>query len=108
VSIEDGPVRVTYDRIARDRSPSLLTVGTSPPTGTLTEIAISRSWLDSFQVVDIRPVPASSRVDADRVWYEFQGSGAVEFRLRPEAIGWLSGEISIGDADTRLDTVVLP
>jgi hypothetical protein len=89
-----GDVGVDYERFVRLQTPTELTVHVRGGAHK-TNVALSRSFLESFQVDSFSVDPESTAVTPDRVVYTFdqQAPSAVTVVLEPQRVGRQTGTI---------------
>jgi hypothetical protein len=90
---------VEYPRFARAHAPHELTVEWPAPQGQ-TVLWISRSYLDRFNVDEIRPAPVATTVGTDRIYYAFRAHDAgtrvvATFTLEPRSAGAFRGSLGV-------------
>lgn len=90
---------VEYPRFARAQSPLKLTVEwqASQPE---TVLWIARSYVDRFDVEEVRPTPAAVAIGADRMYYTFRTRdagtrAAASFSLKARRAGVLRGSLGV-------------
>ncbi|HSC15908.1 MAG TPA: hypothetical protein VLI71_12360 [Gammaproteobacteria bacterium] len=104
---------VKYSRFCRAHSPLELSVDWLP-RGQEPTLWIARSYLDEFEIEEIRPTPSAVTLEADRIHYAFRSSqpGArveVMFRLKAEHGGPYRGRIGVdGGLDVEVRQLVFP
>lgn|SRR6185503_3805620 len=75
---------------------------------------ISRSYLDGFEIAEIRPTPSGVTVDADRMHYTFRTAKphtpvSVTFMLKPKRGGSFIGRVGLEDElDVEIRQFVFP
>lgn len=94
----EGTLRVTYAALARRDAGTDLRID----AGAATEVAISRAFLDGFQVMAITPAPLATVAAGDEVVLRFAvrppgGKLQVTFALLPVVAGWRTGWLSVAD-----------
>jgi hypothetical protein len=92
---------VRYSRFCRARSPIELTVEWLPRAPE-PKLWIARSYLDEFEIEEIRPAPSAVTLETDRMHYAFRSSRPaarveVMFRLKAEHGGRYRGRIGVDD-----------
>jgi hypothetical protein len=97
-----GELTVKYSRFCRAHSPLELTVGWLPRAEEST-LWIARSYLDEFEIAEIRPAPSSQTLAGERMYYAFRSSNPgtrveVTFRLKAEHGGLYRGRLGSDDA----------
>jgi hypothetical protein len=103
---------VKYSRFCRAHSPIELTVDWVP-RGEQPTLWIARSYLDEFEIEEIRPTPSAVTLEADRIRYAFRSSepgarAAVTFRLKAERGGPYRGRIGVHGLDVEVRQLVFP
>ena len=104
---------VRYTRFGRAHSPIELSVDWLP-RGQEPTLWIARSYLDEFEIEEIRPTPSAVTLDAGRIRYSFRSSppGArveVKFRLKAQHGGPYRGRIGVDDGlDVEVRQLVFP
>lgn len=105
----DG-VSVTYDRSARRTVDTELEVSLErarPPVG----IALSRTFLDGYDVTEVRPQAQRVTAEAGRLVYAFSAlpGGSVSFTLQPKRLGSSRGTVGVtGSPPVRIHQLVFP
>lgn len=110
-----GGVLVDYPRSARYVAPTELMIdveGASLHADTL-EVAVSRQWIDVFELYGISPQPQSERARGEDVVYTFAvtpGQDAeLSFSGRPHHVGPLPGSLQVaGGQRLAFSTFVFP
>jgi hypothetical protein len=103
-----------YARFGRAGSPLELSVEWTPQPGGEAALWIARAYLDQFAVEEVRPVPASTAFDRERIYYTFRAIRAddrihVAFRLRPEHSGRMVGTLGVeAGAAVELNQLIFP
>jgi protein-L-isoaspartate(D-aspartate) O-methyltransferase len=95
-----------YPRFARADAPLELEIEWTPPQRS-TSLWIARAYLDQFEIDEVRPGPAETTFDRDRIYYTFRATEPNErvqvvFRLRPQHGGRFVGSLGV-DADARIE-----
>lgn len=90
---------VEYPRFSRARAPLELEVEWSAAR-LETVLWLARSYVDRFDIDEIRPTPETVTVGADRIYYAFRAREAgtrvaVTFKLRPRSAGALRGSLGV-------------
>jgi hypothetical protein len=104
---------VKYSRFCRAHSPIELTVVWVPRTQE-PALWIARSYLDEFEIEEIRPTPSAVTLETDRIHYAFRSSRPaarveVTFRLKAEHGGRYRGRIGVDDGlDVEVRQLVFP
>ena len=104
---------VKYSRFYRAHSPIELAFDWSP-RGQEPALWISRSYLDVFEIAEIRPTPSAVTQEPDRIYYAFRSSKpgarvAVTFMLKAEHGGSLRGRMGVdGGLDVEIRQLVFP
>jgi hypothetical protein len=110
----DGALDVSYDRIERFSTPSILTIRFGPRAIHDGEVHLwmSDSLVKPLGNQRIIPQPSASRLDGDGIFYTFPSSprsGSVEFALEPAAPGINNLEIRMpGEEPLKLRIFVVP
>jgi len=115
VASADGRVLVTYPRFDRYVAPSQLEVRIEPaalPGGSV-ELALSRRWVDVFELYGISPTPDRERADGADIVYRFSTTPGqpleIGFFGRPHHVGPLPGSLAVaGGERLSFSTFVLP
>ena len=92
---------VRYPRFSRASSPIELTVEWASRADE-PALWIARSYLDQFEIEEIRPSPSAVTLDGDRIRYAFRAGdsvrrAAVTFRLKAERGGAHRGRIGVDE-----------
>ena len=104
---------VKYSRFCRAHTPIDLIVEWAPRAEEPT-LWIARSYLDEFEIEEIRPTPSAVTLEADRIRYAFRSSPRaarvqVAFRLKAERGGRYRGRIGIdAGPDVEVRQLVFP
>lgn len=90
-----------YPRFCRAQAPHDLVIEWLPRREEAT-LWFSRSYLDDFEIQEIRPTPAAVIADAERIYYTFRAREprarvGVRFTLKPEHGGSFRGRIGSDD-----------
>lgn len=98
--------RVEYLRFARWQAPQSLVVSANTAGATSLQVAFDRSFLDSMQVQQITPQPATTKASGNDFIYTFDTTGPgtatdVTFSLQPTSLGTIHGAISLVTAGSR-------
>lgn len=78
-----------------------------PAAEELVRVWISNEYLTSLQLDTIHPIPSESVNRDDGVEYEFKSYGGalnVVFGVTPQAVGTLTGEVSVNDSPKQTFT----
>ena len=91
----DG-VTVTYDRFGRRSVDTQLEVKVLRASAPV-DVAISREFLDGYDVSEVRPEPQKVTSYADRLVFTFAQPGAtVAFTMQPQRVGSGHGTVTVG------------
>jgi hypothetical protein len=102
---------VTYPRYARAHGSLRVTIDwLSRGDATLW---IARSYLDGFEIHEIRPVPTTVTAAPERIYYTFRalerdGRIRVDFTLKPSHGGAFRGRLGAADTDVEVRQFVFP
>ena len=107
---------VSYDRIERHRSPSMLeiTVATAAADGGTIELWLDRQYVDALGIERILPQPESVETDDRRISYTFEVDtsrprAVISFDVLYQALGMQSGGVGISDgASVSYRQFILP
>ena len=104
----DG-VTVTYDRFGRRSVDTQLEVATARARSPVA-VAISREFLDGYDVSEVRPQPERVVAYADRLVFTFAEPGAsVAFTMQPQRVGSITGTVTVaGSRPVDLHQFVYP
>ena len=108
-----GALTARYPRFCRAHAPLELAVEWLPRQEPAA-LWISRSYLDGFEIAEIRPTPSSVTVDPDRMHYTFRTARphapvSVTFTLKPKRGGSFVGRVGLQDElDVELRHFVFP
>lgn len=115
VGTADGSVRVEYPRLDRYVAPTELSIRIEPSafSGDSVELAVSRSWLDVFEMYGISPQPQQERVTGGDMQFRFAVTPGqpvdIAFFGRPHHVGPLPGSLQVGGGERlAFSTFVLP
>jgi hypothetical protein len=109
-----GAIEVKYERIARFRTPSIMTVHLSGPAihDGKAQLWVSESMIRPLGTQRVIPQPVESRLDEHGVLYTFpagSNSCSIEFALEPSQTGIYDFSLRApGGAAVQAKTVVLP
>ena len=98
----DG-LRIEYDRFLRQGKPSSFDIRAQAAEGeNQLRLWIERSYLSSFQLEQIVPEPSQTETHSEQLIFTFdltQPGDSIElnFELRPERVGSISGKVGIED-----------
>jgi hypothetical protein len=103
---------VRYSRLGRAHTPDELAVDWLPRHGEAV-LWIERSYLDEFEIREIRPPPASVVGSEERVYYRFPALDAgarvrVRFALQASRGGTLRGRLGADDAEVAIGQLMFP
>jgi hypothetical protein len=105
-STRTSGLRVHYLRFARWQAPQSLVVSAATGDSSSLELSIGRSFLDSMQVQQITPQPASVKASGDAFLYTFAATGAgaatdITFNLQPTSLGTIHATFGLVVAGHR-------
>lgn len=107
VADPDGDLSAGYERFVRQDGRSTLTfhVAGNQATGNEIEFWISQDYLDSVDVQSISPQPTEVRAAENRMIFVFaiddpSTTLQASFRVEPQEMGRLSGEVGVADGPT--------
>jgi hypothetical protein len=108
-----GDLRVTYERFQRNGAPAEIKLEAVPQPGRQLAIRISAQMLDAVTIEAITPRPEAERGIANGVEFVFAVEPGepltVYMNVRPNSVGFLAGEIGIGESrPTRLSQFIYP
>jgi hypothetical protein len=114
---QDGPLRITWERICRYNSSIDLQVDLDPgqANGEQVLIWLDQAYIEQFEIETITPTPQNMHVDGKRMLVEFQAPPAgapfhATFQIRPQRAGVLNG--ALGDANSsrqvRFEQLIYP
>lgn len=107
-----GQVIVEHPRFARYVAPVEVRVSLDRPQAGPLELSIERRYIDTFEMYDISPEPASVRASETSLIYAFEPLAAraeVVFFGRAHHVGTLRGSLSVdGGPPLPLRTFVFP
>jgi hypothetical protein len=91
---------VHYLRFTRWQAPHTLTITVLPSAGPTVALAINRSYLDSMQVQQITPQPASVKLSGNNYIFDFDNRRAqlptdIAFDLQPSSMGTVHAIIGL-------------
>lgn len=103
----DGAIAAGYERFVRHDGRTTLTLevdGSQAIEGEL-RVWLTSDYLAAVQIEQVSPQPSETIADGDRLVYVFPiddtaSSLTVSFSLRPQDMGWLSGEAGVPDGPT--------
>ena len=101
---------VIYERFARLTADTKLELEFARPSRT-TDVAISRAFLDRYDMSEVRPEPVRVRTLPDAVVFSFAGAsaGRATFFLQPDAAGSSSGTVTVsGGTPVKIEQLVYP
>jgi hypothetical protein len=108
-----GALTAKYPRFCRAHAPLELAVEWLPRQEPAA-LWISRSYLDGFEIAEIRPTPSGVTVDAGRIHYTFHTARphapvSVTFTLKPKRGGSFVGRVGLQDElDVEVRHFVFP
>ena len=113
-STQDGSLDVTYERVERYSTPSILRVTLSPNVvhGGIAQLWVSEDLVKTLGNQRVVPQPQSSAIGQNGILYTFPATGpkmSVEFSLTPTSVG--SKHISMRSPEYQkvdLDIWVMP
>lgn len=96
-------IALEYERFTRLNAPQTIAFEIAPAgmeSDSVARVWIDRAWIDSNQINEISPQPASSELDADRIVYTFKVSPSpaplrVRFNLENRAVGRVRGRAGL-------------
>ena len=109
-----GPLRVEYERMARNHTPTVITAYLRPMGAGEQTVWLSRDLLDGMPISRVVPQPASASATADGQLYAFRlpagsDSAKVEFYVEPGRVGRRSGRVALaGTPPLTLKQFVFP
>ena len=112
VEVSAGDVLMArYPRFARADAPLELQIEWAPQRNTT--LWIGREYLDQFEIEELRPAPAATTFDRERIYYTFRSTEPdqrveVAFRLRPQHAGRLVGSLGVDEASLELRQLIFP
>jgi hypothetical protein len=101
---------VTYERFGRLTADTKLELELARPSRT-TDVAISRTFFDRYDMSEVRPEPVRVRTLPHAVVFTFAASpaGRATFFLQPSAVGSSSGTVTVaGGMPVRVKQLVYP
>jgi hypothetical protein len=102
--------KVSYDRFGRrsvDTQLEVEVVRARPPVA----VAVSRGFLDDYDMSEVRPRPERVTAYADRVVFTFAAlaGASVSFTLQPKGLGSSSGIVTVGGSPpVQVNQLVYP
>lgn len=98
---DESGLRIDYERFVRQESPGSITAHVGAPVlrpDSTVELWLDRQWLAEMELRYITPEPESTRIEADRVIYNFRVNPAsapvrVTWYLETHALGSSTGRI---------------
>jgi hypothetical protein len=111
--VSAGALTAKYPRFCRAHAPLELAVEWLPRQEPAA-LWISRSYLDGFEIAEIRPTPSGVTVDAGRMHYTFRTARphapvSVTFMLKPKRGGSFIGRVGLeGELDVEIRHFVFP
>ncbi len=108
-----GDLRVTYERFQHHGASAEIKLEAAPQSGRQTAIRISAQMLDALTIEAITPRPQAERGVAGGVEFVFAVEPGepltVYMNVRPNKVGFLAGEIGIGESrPARLSQFIYP
>ena len=108
----NGGLSVQYDRFGRFGAAMRMTVSAPAPASGPTEMEISRSLLDAFQVTEIAPAPAAQELTDEAVRYRFDADPdsrtSIIFDIQPQRRWMLKGFIRSAGETVVLRQFIYP
>jgi hypothetical protein len=107
---ERAGVTVRYERFGRLTADTELELDFARPSRT-TDVAISRGFLDRYDMSEVRPQPLRVRTLAHAVVFTFAAApaGRATFFVQPDAVGSSSGTITVsGGTPVNIKQLVYP
>ncbi|WP_025745770.1 hypothetical protein [Kallotenue papyrolyticum] len=112
----DQPLRVTYARFARYRTPAELEVSVQPAAtqGQALRLSMNRSWLDSMELQGVVPEPEQVEARAEHLIFVFllEQPGQplqITFNLQPIRVGAHTLQLGLDGAEPlRVTQLVYP
>jgi hypothetical protein len=109
----DGDVRLGYEHLARNRTPSndVLRVAGSAAAANLIRVHLSAQLVNGLTIDSIAPRPVHEAAVGDSLELDFAHHGDAEIRLpyEPAQIGVIAGTVSVGDEPPiAVRTLVFP
>lgn len=112
VQASTAGLSVDYERFGRFGAAMRMTVSAPAPAGGSTELEISRSLLDAFQVTEIAPAPAAQELTHDAVRYRFDADPnsriSIIFDIQPQQRWMLEGFIRSAGETVLLRQFIYP
>jgi hypothetical protein len=107
-----GELTVKYSRFGRAHSPLELAIDWLPREQE-PALWISRSYLDAFEIDEVRPTPSAVTLAPDRIYYTFRSSEPaarveVTFMLKAEHGGAYRGRVGIDRLEVEVRQFVFP
>jgi hypothetical protein len=99
---------VTYERFGRLTADTTLEVEFARPSRA-TDVAISRTFFDPYDLSEVRPQPLRVRRDAVVFTFAAAPAGRATFSLQPDAVGSSSGTVTVaGGTPAHVKQLVYP
>jgi hypothetical protein len=104
-SVEQGRVRLEYDRFIRFESPTSLKIYVAPAgSGTTVAVWIAHDYLAQMDLIDVSPTPREVRAATNRQEYIFvlqdpSVAAWITFRMAAARPGLLSGQLGLANQD---------
>lgn len=103
---------VRYSRLSRAHMPDELAVDWLPRDGEAV-LWIARTYLDDFEIREIRPPPSAVVGGPDRIYYSFRALDAtarmnVRFTLQASRGGTLRGRLGANDVEVAIRQLMFP
>lgn len=103
---------VRYSRLSRAHMPDELAVDWLPRDGEAV-LWVARSYLDEFEVREIRPPPSAVAGSPDRIYYTFRAREPtarmnVRFTLQASRGGTLRGRLGTNDVEVAIRQLMFP
>jgi hypothetical protein len=107
---QSSGLTVTYDRFGRLSADTQMEVQLARASGSA-NVAISRDFLDRYDITEIRPHPERVATLADRVVFSFaaEAGGVATISLQPDEVGSSGGTVTAtGTRPVRIRQLVYP
>ena len=101
---------VTYERFGRLSADTKLELELARPSRS-TDVAISRAFLDRYEMTEVRPEPLRVETLPDAVVFTFAAAptGRATFFLQADAVGTSSGTVTVsGGTPVKIEQLVYP
>jgi hypothetical protein len=110
-AVQDGPLVVRYESLARLGAPTSIDVEVDQSSDSL-ELWVSNGYLDAYRIDRIVPEPKDERAQANHTVFEFDsasGSAHIRFDLTARRAGAAAGQIGVAEGGgVAVRTLVLP